>query len=330
MPKTAQLLPHLALLISALIWAVAASAIKLALPDIPVFTFLLFRFTLVGLILLPYMFIELRRDPIHKKDLPNFIILGVASQVSIALIFLGLRFTTAIDTAIIGVLAPVLTFLAGRYFYEEKVTKIETLGVGLATIGTLFIIVEPLLAKLGILGSSQTITGSTATSFERVLGNIFILLYQFSWPVFTILGKNMMGKSSREIKGAFKFLHMKKMSKVYKPSLITAFSFYVGLAFFIPMAVVEASGANFHINLSPTAIGSILYMTIFSSVVAYGLYQWGIKYVEAQETALYFYLTSVFTIPAAYLLLGEVPTQTMLAGAAVIATGVVIAEKFKS
>ena len=119
MPKklpTTLLLPHLALLASALIWAVAAPVIKLTLSDVPVFTFLLYRFTLVGLILLPYMFIELRRNPIHKKDFPNFIILGIASQVSIALIFLGLNFTTAIDTAIIGVLAPVLTFLAGRYF----------------------------------------------------------------------------------------------------------------------------------------------------------------------------------------------------------------------
>ena len=330
MPKklpTTLLLPHLALLASALIWAVAAPVIKLTLSDVPVFTFLLYRFTLVGLILLPYMFIELRRNPIHKKDFPNFIILGIASQVSIALIFLGLNFTTAIDTAIIGVLAPVLTFLAGRYFYEERITKIETLGIVLATAGTLFIVLEPILGKLGILEAGEV---SVVDPAKRVLGNFFVLLYQLSWPVYIILGKNMMGETSREITGAFKFLRMKKMSKKYSSTIITAFSFYVGLAFFIPMAVVEGSRPGFHINLTITSITGILYMVALSSIAAYGLYQWGMKYLEAQETALYFYLTAVLTIPAAYFLLGEIPTKTMIAGSLVIAAGVIIAEKFKS
>ncbi len=71
-------------------------------------------------------------------------------------------------------------------------------------------------------------------------------------------------------------------------------------------------------------------MAILSSVVAYGVYQWGLKYLEAQETAVYTYLGSIFTIPAAYLMLGEVPTTSMIIGAGIIATGIVIAEKFKS
>ena len=120
------------------------------------------------------------------------------------------------------------------------------------------------------------------------------------------------------------------MSKKYSPAIITALSFYVGLAFFIPMALAEGFGTNYHANLTLTSISGVLYMVVLSSIVAYGLYQWGMKYLEAQETALYFYLSAALTIPAAYFLLGEIPTKPMLAGALVIAAGVTIAEKFKS
>jgi len=71
-------------------------------------------------------------------------------------------------------------------------------------------------------------------------------------------------------------------------------------------------------------------MALLSSIVAYGVYQWGLKYLEAQETAVYSYLGLLFNIPAAFLILGEIPTQQMAVGAVVIAVGVVIAEKFKS
>lgn len=312
-------LPHIALVITAIIWGIAGPVIKLTLRDVPVFTFLLYRFLLVGIIMLPYLALELRKDPINKRDIPGLVILGIAGQVSIALVFWGLRYTTALDAAIISLIGPVLTFVAGRYFYKEKITKLEVLGIGLATLGTVFIIIGPALTM-----------EITKAAGERLLGNVLVLLYQLTWPLYTILGKHMVGKDSKQINAAFKYMHLAKLSKDYHPNTITAFSFYVGLAFFIPAAALEAMGSNYYPHFTPTAISGILYMAILSSIAAYGLFQWGLKYLETQETAVYGYLGAIFALPAAYLLLGETPTTNMLIGGAIIVTGVVIAEKFKS
>lgn len=313
------LMPHLAITAAMLIWAVSGPVVKIALRDIPVFTFLLYRFILVGIIVLPYLILELKKDPINKQDIPGLILLGIAGQVSILFIFLGLNLTSVLDVAIISILGPILTFVAGRYFYHEKITKIEIFGITLATLGTLFIIIEPAFSSnIGVEVG------------KRILGNLFILIYQFSWPVYIILGKHMVGENSKELTKTLKFLKIKKLTKEYHPNTITAFSFYVGLAFFIPAAIIEATSTNYYPNFTSSALMGIIYMALLGSVVAYGVYQWGLKYLEAQETAIYSYLGSIFTIPAAYILLGEIPTQTMILGASVIAVGVVIAEKFKS
>ena len=125
-------------------------------------------------------------------------------------------------------------------------------------------------------------------------------------------------------------MHLTKLHKKYSPGLISSLSFFVALVVFMPLSLIEATTSGFSLYLSHSAVLGILYMALLSSIVAYSLCQWAMKYLEVQETATYSYLSIVFTIPAAFLLLGEVPTKIMLVGGAVIAAGVVIAEKFKS
>jgi len=95
------LLAHLALLIATIIWAAAGPVIKLTLDYLPTFTFLLFRFLLVGVILLPFILLEVRRNPIDRRDIINVLLLGLLGQSSIAFIFEGLKYTSALDSAVI-------------------------------------------------------------------------------------------------------------------------------------------------------------------------------------------------------------------------------------
>lgn len=321
LPKpTHPALPHLAMIVTAIIWAISPAIVKITLKDVSVFAFLFYRFLLVGILVLPYLFIELKKHPVDKRDLLDIVALGFAAQVSILLIFLALKYTTAIDTALISIVGPILIFAAGVYFYQEKVTKIEVMGIVLATFGTLFLVFEPALTGQEIFSGGG----------KRLLGNFFALLYQFAGPAYIILGKSFLGENSPQIINAFRHFHLTKLHKKYSPGIITALSFYVALAAFIPLGLVEATTSGFSLNLTQPAIMGILYMALLSSIVAYTLWQWSLKYLEVQETATYSYLSIVFTIPAAFWLLGEVPTKFTLVGAAVIAIGVVIAEKFKS
>lgn len=318
--------PYLALLGTIIIWAAALPVIKITLEEVPPFTFLLLRFTLVAILMLPVVAYETRTNPIHRADIKNLILLGIFGQASLALLFIGLKYTSTIDTALIGTAAPLMTIFAGHYFYHDKVSKVTKFGVAIATLGTALVVFEPIL--MGGINHN-----STATEL-RMLGNILVVIYNVFSSIFIIFSKVVMGTLTKEVKGVMRYLHVNPMKKDYSPTLLTGITFYVGLAAIIPLALFENLGYFGPISFSiyaidNVAIAGILYMAILSSIVAYIAYQWGIKGVDATDTAIFGYLGPLFTIPFSFLLLGEIPTRLALMGATIIAMGVFIAEKYR-
>ena len=310
---------YIAILVTTLIWGAAGPIIKYTLTYIPPLTFLFLRFLIVCIILLPYLFIELRRTKINKKDYLNFFLLGLFAQTSILLIFLGLKYTTALDAAIIGIMGPLLSIIAGYYFYKEKIDKNLKTGLVLSLIGTIFIVTEP------------AFTGNGMVAIEhRIFGNLLILLYHFFWVIYIIWSKMSMGERSTLLKKTLSFVHLKPMTKKYSPTLITAITFYVGLFTLAPLAIIENYNSTSYfdiLSIDPRGLLGLLYMALLSSIVAYMCYQWALERLKVSTIAFFGYLGPIFTVPVAYILLGEIPNEIMLIGAVFIATGVYIAEK---
>ena len=325
LPKDSKLLHLLAIILAYVIWSAAVSVIKVTLADVPPYTFLLLRFIIVGVVLLPHTILMLKRSKIHRDDYFKVALLGIFSQTSLILIFLGLQYTTAIEATVIGLLGPILSVAVGHYLYNEKTDWHVKLGLLMASIGTIFVAIEP------ILESNQM----SADLSLRLLGNLLIIAYSLAFLLYIIWSKITMGQSSKNVKKTLKLLHIKPMKKHYSPILLMSLSFYVGLLSFIPMALLEQSGTfgpvyfSFQ-EVSLVAWAGIVYMAILSSIVAYFAFEWGLQKVEVKETAIFSYLQPVFALPFAFMLLGELPTPTVIAGALVIALGVLIAEYQKS
>jgi len=316
---------YISLLAVTAVWGIAGPVIKLTLNYIPPFTFLFYRFLIVCTILLPFTILETARNKVDKRDIPNIIILGLLGQTSISIIFLGLRFTTALDAALIATISPILVIAAGHYFYNEKVNKSAEIGVLIATIGTLTVVVEPAISNY------KTITETGL----RIFGNILILIFQLFWPFYIVFAKRMLGQTSKNVSKMFKAFHLRPLHKNYPPMLLTTLTFYVGLATIIPLAALEALGVfgtfpQLAYMFNATSILGLFYMALLSSIIGYGIYLWALQYVGAREGGIFGYINPIFTIPAAYILLGEVPTKIVLLGALVIFAGVAIAEKYKS
>ncbi len=315
---------YLALLVATAIWGAAVPIIKATLNDVPIFTFLFYRFLIVCILLLPAIFIALKKNPIDRRDYNNLILLGLTAQVGIVLVFVGINFTSSIDAAIIGAIGPILILAAGNYFYHERLKFMTKIGVLIATAGTLVIILEPLFFEI-----------QNHTSPElRVLGNILVLTYNVAFAAYVILSKHMGGRRPVTENKTFRIYHIQPMQKKYSPFLQTAVTFYIALAVIIPLYVMESMGIfgthNFtlqNINIYP--VMGILYMSVFSSIAAYTLFEWGVTKGTVKDTAIFGYLGPLFTIPFSYLILREVPTTTALMGMAIITLGVVIAEKNK-
>jgi len=314
----------LAMLVATAIWGFAPPIIKYTLDFIPVYSFLFYRFLIVCLILFPFIYMELRRQNVSLREFPTLAVSGLTGQTSLAILFLGLKYTSSLEVAVIGVIAPLFMVAAGHYFFSEKVKKNIQIGLIITSVGTLILAIGPILDSNSVSHSIDL----------RIWGNILIIIYNLFWVVHVLWSKRIRGENSRTIDQTAGFLGISVPRKKYSSQLVTGISFYVGLASMLPFYILESSGrfgeTNFNIiDLSLNAWLGLLYMALLSSIVAYGLFEWSLKYLKVTDTVIFSYVSPVFTLPAAFFILGELPTKGIILGAAVIALGILVAERKK-
>lgn len=281
---------YLLLLTTVAVWGVAAPVIKYTLQFIPPFSFLFWRMLINSVIVAPLLFFHLKKNPVKASDWPKLILLGLlGTSATLGLIFLGFDRTTSLDGVLLVSISPIFIVIGGALFLKEQVTRLERIGLAVAVAGTLTAISEPILE-------------AGAFAIENLFGNLLVMGSVFTWTAFVLAAK--------------------EDYKRHSPFLITSFSFLVGLATFFPATLLEKS-----LSIpSFEAIPGILYMSLASSIVAYMLHGYGLKFIEASEASLFYYLQPVFAAPFALLWLGEKITTAFLLGAAIIALGVVLTE----
>ncbi len=322
-PAKTIILSYLALLIANLIWAAAGPIIKLTLQYIPPFTFLFYRFLLVCLLILPFLFIEIRKVKVYVTDYWKIFLLGLFSQSGLIFIFWGLKYTTATDAAIIGTIGVLMSMAAGHYFFYEKMNRGVLIGFLLALLGSMVVILEPFFTGQGIE------QGFDANA--RVFGNFLVFLNHITFLLYIVWSKISFGEHTKIIKKTLHFVHIKPMKGKYSASLLTGTSFFVGLVTMLPFALFENLGLFGNIDydltqLPPDAFLGLAFMVIFSSIVAYFMFEWALKYISVGETSILGYVSAIFGVPFAFWILGELPTKFGLVGAAIIAFGVLISE----
>lgn len=221
-----------ALVLSYLIWSASSPIIKLTLDHIPPFTFLFLRFLIVGIVLLPYVYFLLKKETVNFKDFWKIFILGVFAQTSIIFIYLGLKYTSVLEATLIGMLGPILSVAAGHYFYKEKIGLKVKAGLLIASLGTFYVALEPMLQAKEMTHAVEL----------RLLGNLFVVLYSVMFLLYIIWSKISLGQNNNIIKKTLHFIHIKPMSKRYSPPLLITLTFYVGLLSTIPMSILELKG----------------------------------------------------------------------------------------
>lgn len=287
----------LALLLTSIIWGVAGPVIKLTLPFLPPFTFIFFRLIIASFLFLPLFLREHKKHPIDEHDFPHLFLVGLFGiTLNLGLLFLGLEKTSAIEGGLIGATTPVFLLLAGWWFLKEKINRREKIGTVLALFGTLIIVFEPTVRGVA---NDQTL------SANHVVGNILVLLGSLAWVAYTILSK--------------------EIARKYSALTLTFISIIVGLITFLPLSLLEVFVFQKIPVFNPVSIIGLLYMSILSLGAAYYLYEWGLRKLEAGETGVFAYLQPVFTIPAAYLILGELIPTLLWPAIIITGLGVIIA-----
>lgn len=202
----------------------------------------------------------------------------------------GLNFTTASNTAIIMAMTPVFIALLSSFLRQEKIHWVAWLGIGISFVGFYFVMTKK--------------PGAFNFSGQGMKGDLMILFGNICWAVYTVLARPLL--------------------KTMSPLKLTSVTMLIGTVFYLPFCAHDI----FHLRLaeiSPRAWGVLFYSGLFALAICYVIWYRSVKRVGNSKTAIYGYITPVFTVIFAYIFLAEKITILQAAGALIIFAGVYLA-----
>lgn len=279
----------LALIIANIIWGAASPIFKWSLEGISPLNLAFFRYFVAFLCMLPF---AKKAFSIRIKDIPTLVLMGLLNTTfNVGLYFIGLAYTASINQPVISSAGPIFVIVASYLFLRDKVSQKVLLGNMIGLTGVLFIVIEPLLYT---------------HQHASFLGN---LLFVFS-----------------TIAGSMGTIVSKKLTDKYKPSVLLFWNFLIATLSFmlVPIDEITASKPIFLVNIH--SIVGILFGAIFTSVIGYFLFYWGLKHIKASETTIFSYVDPLAALLIAMPLLHEYPTPVFLFGSFLIFFGIYVAE----
>jgi len=287
---------YLALLTVALIWGVALPIVKPSLEFVSPYQFLYFRYLIAAPLLLPVLISYAFKLKLSLKTYLKIIALEIlGTPIALPLLYQGLKLTSGLEASLLGATGPIFTILGGIIFLSERESKREWRGLALSFLGTSLLIFEPLL-----IGKNHSIGFS-------LMGNLLILGHNLLNTAYLLMAKKLYRKLPKLFVGSVSY--PVALTSLW---LILAFSNQsTTLALLSIPAVALASG----------------YMAILGSIVALTLFLYGQNLIEVSEASLFVYLQGIIAIPAAWVILNEVPTWPMAGAIILITGGVILAEK---
>lgn len=203
---------------------------------------------------------------------------------------MGVRLTTASESAILLAFLPMVTALLGALFLKESITRLQGMFIALSFCG---VVVTVVFAEDFSVGG-------------RLLGYGFLLLAVLAGSVFSLLSR--------------------KVSAAYSPFEITLVMSMVGLVFFNVINALQGNGLETYriILASPKLVAIILFLGLVCSVLSFLAFNYMISKVPAYKASvLTISVLTVTGVLAGILILGEPATWYKFVGMGVIVAGVI-------
>ena len=285
-----------ALLLNAIIWGCAFPIVKPVFNYLSPLQFLYFRFLLAGLISLPIFLVYYFKIYPKLSYLIKVLILEVlGTALPLLILYEGLSRTSALEASLIGATGPIFVVLGGIWFLHERESKREWQGLALSLLGSLILVIAPVF--------TQGLDTPVST-----MGNLYVLGYNLLYAIYAITAKKF----------------YKTRPPLYLGSLTYLFTALI-YGLILSSQGMLPSFENLRI-WDWRILFPVLYMSLPGGILAFALYLYAASKIEVSEANLFTYLHGVVAIPAAFFLLGEIPTIPTLAAILIIAYGVLRAE----
>lgn len=266
------------------LWGSSFIALKFAFVEIPAMWVIFARMAIGSLI---FLLAWRWRGTIRYQAGDWKFLLGLAvCEPCLYFIFeaLALQNTSAAQAGMITALLPLLVAIGAYFALGERITRMTLVGFLLAVAGAVW---------MSLVGSPDT------AAPNPLLGNFFEFLAMLCAMGYTLL--------------------LKHLSARYSAFMLTAMQAFIGAIFFLPLALLNDPLPE-HIGLQ--GLLSVLYLGVVVTVLAYGLFNFGVSRLPASQASGFVNLIPVFTLIFAFLLLDERLNALQLAGAVLVFIGV--------
>jgi drug/metabolite transporter (DMT)-like permease len=126
------------------------------------------------------------------------------------------------------------------------------------------------------------------------------------------------------VSAAFYMVFARDLGQRLTSVQITSFQMFYGTIFFAPLFMLNAGGIQWT-QVSSQSVGAIVFLAIFSSVLAFLFYNYALSQIPASRAAIYLNGIPVVTAIGAWIVLGERLSLLQGAGALLVLTAVMVA-----
>lgn len=284
-------LPYTGLIGAMVLWASSYIVLKLAFRSFDPMLVILGRMLIASCCALCFL-TRIRKGFVYQKgDWTALLFMSICEP---CLYFLfeakALENTTASQAGMICALLPLLVAIAARIFLGEKISTRTLIGFILAISGAVWL-------------SAAAKPESEAPN--PVLGNLleFIAMLCATGYIITI----------------------KRLTSRYSPFALTALQAFVGAVFYLPVLILPTTTLPTHMDTG--GVLSVVYLGIFVTLGAYGLYNFALSRVPATQASAFVNLIPVLTIVMGWLILGEAFTQIQYLAALLIFIGIFLSQE---
>ena len=261
---------------------------------VPPISLAFWRWLFCFLILLPFTFNYLFKNyKIYKKELPKLIILGsLACGVCGAFPFIAGKTTTIVNMGIIYSSSPIFIILISYFFFNEKLTFLQVLGIFICFSGVLLIIIKADL--------------TTLFNLKFTSGDIWMVGASLGWALYTI----------------YLYYWKSSLPLLERFTLISMFGFISLLPFFL----IE-NFYYFRTTFSYEFYFWVLFAALSPSIIAFLLFNYVNKILGASITGSVLYLYTVYGATYGYFFFNENLYFYHLVGSLMVFSGIYLIRK---
>lgn len=292
-PSLARFIPLVVMLLTPLFFSSNLIFGRSTIPEVAPFTLAFLRWTVACLLLSPFLWMARTRVRAYVADHPvHWLVLGFLGMwICGAGVYYALQFTTATNGTLIYTTSPLMVIILERLFFGRPTSGREIAGIVVGFVGVAIIVLK---GDFNVL---------TTMSFN--LGDLIFIAAALSWAGYSVL-----------LKG--------RRTDGLPVSALFAIVTLSGALLLAPFALWEyLAGASMPQTWS--AWGGIAGIVVFSSLLAFSGYQYGVARLGASTASVFMYLLPPYGVGLAVVVLGE-PFETHHAiGILAVLAGLVLA-----